>query len=183
MSALARPQGAQTSNYLGSSFDGLRMTGATPICGGGPGLEHDPGLGSFVSYSYGDCSTDAGERCTPPLEVQSAPLCERPPGLYGHDAQRSRRRGVPVSSFDGGRTMEVYTDHTTVTIYGRDARRPLRAIDALTRAPRALIPEIGHDIRSAGAVQRPKRGGRLPPPDPRALRAKRPCDRVDSGKP
>ena len=165
----------------GSSFDGLKMSGASRTCGGGPGLEHDPGLGSFVSYAYGDCSTH-DEGCTPPVEVQSAPLCERPLGLYGQQGRRLRVRGVPARSFEGGRTVEVYTGNTTVTIYGRDARRPLRAAHRLVRAPAALIPTIGHDIEDGGTAQS-HRGRRLPAPDRRALRLRHPCDRVDDDTP
>lgn len=157
------------------------MSRASRTCGGGPGLEHDPGLGSFVSYSYGDCSTQE-EGCTPPVEVQSAPLCERPLGLYGRHGRRLRLRGAPARSFDHGRTVEIYTGHTTVTIYGRDARRPLRAVPRLIRAPAALVPEIDHDIVRAGTAPG-GRDRRLPAPDHRALSRKRPCDRVDQGTP
>lgn len=110
---------------------------------------------NFVSYIYGSCDPVETEQhgCSPPLEVQSWPACERALADYtvGPDSARPVYqsllvRGASAASFEDGHRLEVYTGGSTVVIFGEDAPQVQRAADALRRssyggALGGLVPE------------------------------------------
>ena len=120
----------------GPSIAGLPLTHTKRSCEPPPALVVTASSGApppatrndHTSYVYGDC-TPGGPRkdpggCTAPVEIQSAPHCERNYRLYrGLDGRLYphrllRIRGVPAASFDGGTVIELYTGHTTISIFG-----------------------------------------------------------------
>ena len=84
--------------------------------------------------------------CTAPIEVQSAPLCERPASLYtqGADAEPYPKedlpiQGVPAALYDEGTIIELYTGQATIAIFGHDLAQVRRAADALVAVPRDVL--------------------------------------------
>lgn len=125
---------------LGMTFEGLPAVAALRRC-------DDPYVGeavraNYVSYIYGDCQIDPeadDDRCTPPLEIQSWPACERSLADYTFDEVESLfsdllpsalidRRGVPTSLFEGGLRLEIYTGKSTIVLFGTDPAQLIRAV-------------------------------------------------------
>ncbi len=104
-----------------------------------------------VSYSYGDCHPAGnGQSCVDPIEVQSAPLCERHAAIYSAEPNPDDTpyqhtdltiRGVPAASYDGGTTVEIYTADTTITIMGQDPPQVMRFASAVGPAPASDVPD------------------------------------------
>jgi hypothetical protein len=118
----------------GERIGDLPLTDAEWYCGGSDGYEKDPELGAFVSYAYGDCDPPEGEGgCTLPVEIQSAPLCYRPPAISELPV-RLELRGVPARASRDGRAIELYTGTTSVSVAGDDPRTIRRAAEALRPA-------------------------------------------------
>lgn len=163
--------------YLGARALGLDATEAELDCnrpvGGFPPTE-------LVSYVYGDCSATSEEGCAPPLEVQSAPLCQRHPALYmdrpGHRYPHRwlRVRGVPAASFDGGTRLEIYTGRTAVVLFG-SSRRVLRASRVIHAVPAYNLPTRRHRLEAFQSERHPNIAWRLPAPDRAMLNARRAC--------
>jgi hypothetical protein len=117
-----------------------------------------------TSYVYGDC-TPGGPRkdpggCAAPVEIQSAPYCERnyrlyrgiDGGLYPH--RLLTIRGVPAASFEGGTIVELYTGHTTISIFGESP--------ALVRRAAARVRVRGsHAAAASQRLARPSPSQRL----------------------
>jgi hypothetical protein len=94
--------------WLGSSFQGLRITEAS----------HDPG-GAFT-LQYGDCRVGGQGTCVPPLRVVTSPDNSFLPG--GSAAQRiTRVRGVTAVVARAGQTIEIPTAGVVVGIYAQTA--------------------------------------------------------------
>jgi hypothetical protein len=169
--------------YLGASFRALDGHDADVYCSREPAPGY-PGSAS-VSYGYGDCHAAGDNGCALPLEVQSAPLCERHPALYedepGHRyPHRSLRiRGVPAASYDGGTRLEVYTRQTTIVLFGERPKLLRRAARVVHLAPRYNLPtrrHVLHDMKPEHPQRDPAK--RLRPARKRALAAKRSCGPV-----
>lgn len=146
--------------WLDGAFGGLTLTETERLC-----EPYDPELGrnEYVSFIYGDCTVDDSEDdhpggCLAPLEIQSAPLCERHAGLYSTGLEQGepypheslRIRGVPAASFDDGTVLELYAGETTIAIFGDDAQLVRDAANAVVSAPAYLRPggPIIHDPTS-----------------------------------
>lgn len=52
-------------------------------------------------------------------------------------------RGVPAAAYDRGRTLEVYTGHTTISVFGDDPARVLRMARAVVPVSAAGAPRLG----------------------------------------
>ncbi len=130
--------------WAGASFDGLDLSYAATRCDTpeGDGLE-GPGP---VSFSYGDCTPQGGTPCGPPIDIQSWPAdAWRKPALPGTDITVS---GVPATSYEGGRRLEIYHPGVTVVIFADDAALADRFATALVKAPRdsAELVSLGLDL-------------------------------------
>jgi hypothetical protein len=111
--------------WLGSSFQGLRITEAS----------HDPG-GAFT-VQYGDCRVGGQGTCVPPLRVVTSPDNSFLPG--GSIRQRiTNVRGVAAAVARAGQTIEIPTAGVVVGIYALTAR--LAGIAAATIVP---INDVG----------------------------------------
>jgi len=105
---------------------------------------------NYVDITYGSCSVPAGaDSCSPPLDVQSFPTCERnltqyqsEPGTpYPHGPLKRWKGGAVTVSFDGGTNIEVYTGQSTIEIWGGDPDRVARALEYLRPEPTAQSVE------------------------------------------
>ncbi len=127
----------------------------------------EPVRANYVSYIYGSCEIgDGDEGCAPPLEVQTWPACERARGDYtvaGGAEYPSEAigeiEGAPAEQFDAGLRAEVYTQDSTVVVFGDDAKLVREALDELQAEPRnqTLAPPAS-DVPA----------GELPAPNPDA---------------
>lgn len=144
----------------GGSFEGLKVSYAERRCEPAPaGVEaatasaRVSGRNDNTTFLYGTCRPAGPERdpggCAVPLEVQSAPSCERNPSRYRDVDGRLLRhrklkvRGVPAAAYDRGRTLEVYTGHTTISVFGDDPARVLRMARAVVPVSAAGAPRLG----------------------------------------
>lgn len=156
---------------LGREFDGLPLATVIRRCDNA-----DPmGSANYVSYIYGTCtpkpapgeaSIDSG--CAPPLEVQIWPSCERTFGHYRASARakmQPERRGVPVAEVDDW--LELYTEDSTVVVFGTDPERIDRAVSALQPVARGAAP--------AEFPLRLEKTSALPPPETGALSTGKDC--------
>jgi hypothetical protein len=115
--------------WLGGSFEGLRITGAT----------HDPG-GAFT-VQYGNCRVGGQGTCVPPLRVVTSPDNSFLPG--GSAPHRMTNvRGVGAIVARAGQVVEIATGGVVVGIYALDAR--------LAGAAAATIVPI-NDVGAPGA--------------------------------
>ncbi|MDQ3644811.1 MAG: hypothetical protein M3356_04790 [Actinomycetota bacterium] len=123
-----------------------------------------PLISPAFSFLYGSCEPPPGTEsgCAPPLSVENSEICARNPSSYGFSpaALPERIRGVPVLRKDQGRSLELFTGHTTISI---SAGSPDILALAITNL-RALDGTIG-----------PR--GKLPPPVPGALEGQLRCRR------
>jgi hypothetical protein len=138
------------TNYsLGASFDGLSLTHAARRCDMPyPG---EAGRANFTSYVYGTCEpdfdapdgeADGGDgNCTPPLEIQTWPACERsladylrPDGTLAEHV-RSTLRGAESALFLDEHRLEIYTGTSTVVIFADSD-------DLLRKAANAVATEL-----------------------------------------
>jgi hypothetical protein len=150
---------AFTVHAGGASIAGLPLTYAArsceapvavPAAAGGtapPALRND-----HTTFIYGDCTPDGPRRdpggCAAPLEIQSAPTCERNYRLYRsvdgrlYPYKRLTIRGVPAASFDRGTTIEIYTGRTTISIFGNRRSMVRRAAESLYPLSKAEAPTL-----------------------------------------
>jgi len=159
------------AHWLGTAFEGLPAGTPTRAC-----ELPDPVLGRnvYVSYSYGSCVAPEHTACLPPLEVQSAPLCERNYRLYTQDEASDSAaypssaltvKGVPARSFDGGTVIEIYTGFTTIAVMGRDPAQVRRAADIIRPVP----PSVQLPVSGFPAPSVPFSGGSAPTTTPVTL--------------
>ena len=113
-------------------------------------------------FIYGSCRPPPGSEggCAPPLAVQNFEICAVNPNSSGlRPGVLTRRiRGVPVLTKERGRTIELFTGHTTIAISAGSRDIAARAIAKL----RSFDGHIGSKVR-------------LPPPVPGALEGRLRC--------
>ncbi len=132
----------------GPSVAGLDVTALTRRCDAPePGA---PARANFVTYIYGSCAIVAGsEGCSPPLEVQSWPACERSladyqleDGVpYPHE-NLGELDGVPAYAFNEGTRVELYAGAATVVVFSADPGLIEQAVAALQREPSSKPPGV-----------------------------------------
>jgi hypothetical protein len=135
---------------LGEEFQGLRLAFVMRRCMT-PVESPKTIRENYVDYIYGECEPEPtpGEQladggCSPPLEIQSWPACERSladyqaaPGIpYPHEQIETLKGGAVKATFDGGGRIEIYTARSTVVIFGNDPELVDRAA-AVLRLDRA----------------------------------------------
>jgi hypothetical protein len=151
-----------TTYDLGESFEGLPLVAKLRRCDAPfPG---EPVRANYVSYIYGDCQIPEGdEACSPPIEIQSWPACERSladysfgpePGEEEFPHENIVRRGVPGALFDAERRLELYTGGTTVVVFGDDPAQVSRAADAVRSVASGLDSLLG----DGGPLPAPAKG-------------------------
>jgi hypothetical protein len=153
---------------LGRSFEGHPLKTVIRRCD-----NPDPwGSANYVSYIYGDCTPQPADGetyvdggCAPPLEVQIWPSCERRYAGRRRAQPQPLRRGVPVARVEG--SIELYSDDSTVVIFGTDAGRVDRAVSAIQPIARGSAP--------AAFPPRLQRTDALPPPEAEALTEQNRC--------
>jgi hypothetical protein len=147
------PEGSNDVNfsayYLGDSFSGHSLTETLRVCN--KPYPSERVRGNYISYIYGNCVPRPDSGCAPPVEVQSAPACERskPSRRIRRRARRHEVRGVPAVQFRGEARIELFTGDATVLIFGRTPTEVRKAAAALrsipgsrvTVAPNARLPK------------------------------------------
>lgn len=184
---------AYTVYYFGAIVEGMAVSEVNRTANP-PDPVTASGRQDAVTYAYGSCPSyprtgpAAGFEggCLPPIEIQSAPLCEAHANLYTQpgDAPDSavpephkdlKIKGVPAASFDHGTILQIYTRHTTIAISGTNDRLVRRVADSLRVAPANAIPRVGHVLSGVSTVSIPPIVHRLKPPDARVLRSTKEC--------
>jgi hypothetical protein len=120
---------AYTEYDLGPSFAGLLRTSVSRFCFSPPRGRVEGNRGTLAwnsSSDYGTCTIEGTEGgCTPPLEIQSWPECDRNLSFYGRTKSSLRAREwqrmggsfrIPTVAFEYGLTthLEIYTGRTTL---------------------------------------------------------------------
>jgi len=180
----------------GSSVAGLELTYAKRRCSqpavavSAAGRRVPPAdRNDNTTFIYGDCNPTGPQKdpggCTAPLEVQSAPSCQRNFRLYrtidGRYPYRSLTvRGAPAASYDNDTILEIYTGRTTISIFGHRASLVRRAARRVYRLSATDAPATGarssRYVRSFGRSARTARvGTRLASPATSSLRPGRRC--------
>lgn len=100
----------------------------------------EPGA-NYVSYIYGECryleQTDGDTGCSPPLEVQTWPACQRSVADYEYEGRPypyrplPNERGATAASFEGGWRLEVYSGASTVVIFANQEAVAMKALSLL----------------------------------------------------
>jgi hypothetical protein len=164
--------------WLGAFFDGLPAAEARRAC-----ELPDPVLGRnvYLQFSYGSCTAAPSSACVPPVQVQSSPLCERNYRLYRNDYDSdsgtypsspiSTAHGYSGRSFEGGMVIELYTDVTTISIYGNSPDSVRRAAEQVRTVPTGVkIPRVGAPLALSFSQTMPAspmaRASRQAPADP-----------------
>ena len=98
----------------------------------------------------------------------------RPTSTPDREARWATIKGGPAAAFDGGRILEIYTVHTTITIYGQRPELVQRAAGALKYAPPGNIPAGIQPLYAlTPGLEVAVRA--LIPPDPAVLTRTDPC--------
>ena len=143
------------------------------------------GRNVFVTFRYGGCEPPSGEGgCTSQIEVQSGPLCDRHPALYGEfetgptPYSQHTVRGVPAAMFtdDLGVILEIYTGTTTVAIFAPSSEVALSLAQELQEAVATDIPAVGAYLSDLSAAR--SSGSALPPPNAAIMNSPTDCDGV-----
>jgi hypothetical protein len=136
------PDGSKAVNFsaywLGDSFQGIPLEKTLRQC-----TNPKPGRPriNYVSFLYGDCTPGTEGGCPYPLEIQSAPACERNLSLYRRVNYRLfELRGVPAAKFGSEALLEIYTGDATVAIFGTSRERVMDASEAITSIPGSAAP-------------------------------------------
>jgi hypothetical protein len=142
-----------THYWLGSEYAGLKWEDRVRTCEPPPRVISDaqgravherPVRINDVVYVYGACPGPGA--CVPPLQVISAPGCERPHSLYDRYAGPPAAGGpathdevtiddTKAAVFDSGERIELYTGDATVTVVGDDPDVVRSAAEDLIAAP------------------------------------------------
>jgi hypothetical protein len=123
--------------WVGRWFQGIPLTAADFR------REYNPQVG--LAVYYGDCKTKVSllgsGGCTLPLEIDT--VCYVQHRNEGLGSRRNIRiRGVPAVVFDGGKAIELYSDHVSIDVYGDTPARALAAAKRLF--PLNGPPELRH---------------------------------------
>jgi len=163
--------------YAGNVVDSLPATFAQRTCQDAtPGPAHHD-----TTYVYGNCEATAGTGCPAPLVVNSAPICERHASAYADPSGQvpahvdGMLRGATTASFDDGRTLELYTRSTTITVTASTAALAARAAAALRPAAAAIVPAQDGTLDDPLASDPGSPAERFPPADPADLAASATC--------
>lgn len=105
---------------------------------------------------YGDCSTENGGSCWPPLQIATAPACqgsvddllETIESGLGPDGELIRRRGVRVISMSEGRDLHIATGRLTISIFAETAGQARKALRALRGPRKDPTGDLPREIRS-----------------------------------
>jgi hypothetical protein len=137
-----------------------------------------PGRYGFATLVYGDCEAEdpdgllgpEGGSCTPPLQLQIAPLCFHLDALARAQTWKRRSvRGAPVGSNPDGAPI-LFTRGAQIKVYRGDGStaglgfRALGAIRSLNSVPPVIAPT-----------------GAIPGPDPRVLEGSVACSDTRGG--
>jgi hypothetical protein len=126
-----------------------------------------------ITYIYGSCKIPEGSTgCSPPLEVQTWPACQRSKGDYSFEGrplpsrELSKHGNARVVEFEFAleRRIEVYTKSSTVVIFAHSPELAQMAIELLTpqrkgsrpitsRAALRGVPPEGLAGPSDGAIE------------------------------
>ena len=122
---------------------------------------------NFVSYLYGECDASKDEGiCAPPVEIQTWPACERSlssyeemPGVEMPHSPISSLGKAKIVKFDDGLRAEVYTDDSTVVIFGMSTGQVDQALDELqVEDPNSPTTEILKSDVASQSLEAPDRG-------------------------
>jgi len=136
----------------------------------------EPGA-NYVSYIYGACEPRAtGDTgCSPPLEIQTWPACQRSLSDYSFEGSPlphemlPSERGAQVASFEDGMRLEVYTGASTVVVFANQPAVALKVLSLLRPAAEDSPP-----ARQAGELETTVPES-LDPPDQGATEGKLSC--------
>jgi hypothetical protein len=144
---------------LGEEFQGLHLTHVERVCY--PQLEGELVQANYVTFIYGSCELDTMSRdsgCAPPLEVQNWASCSRNASSYDTNVYddiveetKQSVRGVPAARAENGSRLELYSEDTTVIVFG--SNREL--VDAASDALMAHDPEVEPSIEDSGEAGLP----------------------------
>lgn len=133
----------------GPEIAGLPMTAVSRRCDEASPDYESPA--NEITYIYGDCKVPVGSEsgCTPPLEIQTWPACQRSKADYSFGGRPLPSKKLPehggaeVVEFDapflGGR-IEVYTKESTVVIFAESPQLAREAVKRLTPQERGQTP-------------------------------------------
>jgi hypothetical protein len=162
--AVAAKRPTFTAYQAGPSFDGLPMTSAASYRAV---IGKDERPQEQVTYWYGSCMDMSGAPCDPPIQVQSSPQRLKNVNLYNDGPAPPkytlvRIRGVPAALFNRGRTLEIYTGKTTISIYGDRPAQVRRFARIVAPASARDVPDYGTEVHHVGPPA--ANPGLLPPP-------------------
>lgn len=159
---------------LGSNFGGLAVAAREELCNEAPPAGATVASGptkavGYLSVVYGECSSAAGEGCSPPLDVQSWPECAHNPSSFVSSENNPEEGGaelnpsatvslssapqIPSASFENGTRIELYTGTTTIVVYANEASVATAAANTLAAAAAASSPAATASELQADAGQ------------------------------
>jgi hypothetical protein len=150
------PEGSKAVNfsayYLGDAFQRHALTKTLRVCNKPHPWE--PVRGNYISYIYGDCVPGSDSGCAPPVEIQSAPACERRPSRrVRRRARRHEIRGAPAVQFPGESRLELFTGDATVMIFGHTPEEVRKGAAALRSIPGSRV-----SVPAGARLPKPLRG-------------------------
>jgi len=175
-----------TPYNAGAKMDGMSISDVHRTCQ--PAADSSATRNDDVTYTYGSCdpSTAPGDACTDPIEVQSAPLCERHAAIYAASPEPDGNpypinyltiRGVPAASYENGSIVEIYAGNTTITVRGTNVSQVSDFLNDLVQSLPGDIPSTVNTVFSllpSGTLTRLATSP-LPLPDPAVLASPTSC--------
>ena len=149
--------------WVGRQFQGIPLTAADFR------REYNPQLG--LAVYYGDCETKVSllgsGGCTLPLEIDTVCYVQHHNAGLG-PPRNIRIRGVPAVVFNGGKSIELYSAHVLIDVYGDTPARALAAVKRLfpLNGPPALrhfAPHLPPPLFTPNTVRKPPPGPKPPP--------------------
>ena len=160
----------------GPSVAGVPLNTMQRRCGGTTPADEPPA--NFTNYVYGSCKIAEGATgCSPPLEVQTWPACQRSLADYSFEGKPMPHTRLPSINgaeaqeieFPFGPRIEVYTKSSTVVIF---ANNPALAKEALGQL-RSQEEDKPPATQAAELKGKPEEG--LEPPSRGATEGKLQC--------
>jgi hypothetical protein len=142
----------------GAAPVGLPLTETIRRCDEGSG---DAGA-NYVSYIYGDCMiAESATGCSPPLEVQVWPACQRSLADYSFEGRPLPHRKLPSDdaaevvefAFGLDNRIEVYTRSSTIVIFANQIALARKAVGLLRPIARGKPPLTNPAALAATPVQ------------------------------